>query len=66
MTTVQKCQLDIEHRGATYVNEGCVRSGNMVSGRTWHDQHLYMPEFMRMLAAQCAKRADRDVSVARN
>jgi hypothetical protein len=23
-----------------------------VSGRTWHDQHLYMPVFMRMLAAQ--------------
>ncbi len=35
---------------ATFVDEGCVRSANMVSGRTWHDQHLYMPEFMRMVA----------------
>lgn len=57
MATVPKCRLDIELCGATFVNEGCVRSGNMVSGRTWHDQHLYMPEFMRMVAAECAKNA---------
>ncbi|MCI0352957.1 MAG: DJ-1/PfpI family protein [Acidobacteriales bacterium] len=50
MATVAKCRKDIELCGATFVNEGKVRSGNMVSGRTWHDQHLYMPEFMRMLA----------------
>ena len=48
--TVPKCKLDIELCGATFLDEGCVRSGNMVSGRTWHDQHLYMPEFMSMLA----------------
>ena len=53
--TIAKCQLDIEFAGGSYVNEGLVRSGNMVSGRTWHDQHLYMPEFMRMLAADLAK-----------
>jgi protease I len=50
MATVPKCQLDIELCGATFVNEGCVRADNMVSGRTWHDQHLYMREFIRMLA----------------
>jgi protease I len=50
MATVAKCRFDIELCGATFVNEGCVREGNMVSGRTWHDQHLYMPEFMRMIA----------------
>lgn len=56
MATVPKCKLDIELCGATFVDEGCVRSGHMVSGRTWHDQHLYMPEFIRMLAAaQAAK-----------
>lgn len=54
MATVAKCQFDIELCGATYVNEGCVVSGNLVSGRTWHDQHLYMPVFMRMVAAHCA------------
>jgi protease I len=50
MATVAKCQLDIELCGASFVNDGCVREGNMVSGRTWHDQHLYMREFVDMLA----------------
>lgn len=51
MATVAKCRMDIELCGATFVDAGCVRDGNLVSGRTWHDQHLYMKEFMRMLAA---------------
>jgi protease I len=50
MATVAKCQYDVEFSGGTYVNNGCVIEGKMVSGRTWHDQHLYMPVFMRMLA----------------
>jgi len=54
MATVAKCRMDIELCGAAYVNEGCVRAGNMVSGRTWNDQHLYMPEFMRMLRQESA------------
>ena len=49
MATVPKCRFDIEVCGATFVDEGCVRDGNMVSGRTWHDNHLFMAEFMRML-----------------
>lgn len=49
IATVPKCQFDVEICGATFVNEGCVRDGNMVSGRTWHDNHLYMREFMKML-----------------
>ncbi|MCZ2147601.1 MAG: DJ-1/PfpI family protein [Bryobacterales bacterium] len=49
MATVPKCRLDIELCGAVFVNEGCVRDGNMVSGRTWHDNALYMREFVRML-----------------
>ena len=49
MATVPKCKLDIELCGAEFVDEGCVRDGNMVSGRTWHDNHLYMKEFMAML-----------------
>ncbi len=49
MATVPKCQLDVEFSGGTFVDEGCVLAGNMVSGRTWHDHHLYMPVFMRML-----------------
>jgi protease I len=66
MATVPKCRFDIELCGATFVNEGCVRYGNMVSGRTWHDQHLYMPEFMRMLAAECAKNAERKAAAVRD
>ena len=55
MATVAKCQLDVEFSGGAYVNEGCVISGNMVSGRTWHDQHLYMPVFIRMIAEAAAR-----------
>lgn len=56
LATVAKCRLDVEVAGGIYVNDGLVRDGNMVSGRTWHDQHRYMPEFMRMLAAERARR----------
>lgn len=58
MATVPKCKLDVELCGATFVNESCVREGNMVSGRTWHDQHDYMREFMRMLEEQVRKEQD--------
>jgi hypothetical protein len=34
-----------------------VRDGNLVSGRTWNDQHRYMPEFMRMVAEEVARGA---------
>jgi hypothetical protein len=36
-----------------------VIDGNMVSGRTWHDQHQYMREFMKMLRVQHEKEIDR-------
>jgi protease I len=64
MATVAKCQLDIELCGAVFVNEGCVRDGSMVSGRTWNDQHLYMPEFMRMVAQEVARNAGARSSLA--
>ncbi len=49
MATVPKCRFDVEVCGAAFVNEGCVRDGNMVSARTWHDNGLYVREFMNML-----------------
>jgi len=49
MATVPKCRFDIEVCGAAFVNERCVRDGNLVSGRTWHDNPYYIGEFMRML-----------------
>ena len=49
VATVAKCAMDVTFSGGVFVNEGCVRDGNLVSGRTWHDNHLFMREFMRML-----------------
>jgi protease I len=58
IATVSKCQFDVEVCGATFVDNGCVRDGNMVSGRTWHDNHLFMKEFIRdLLRAREAKGA---------
>lgn len=62
MATIPKCRLDIELCGATFVDEGCVRDGNMVSGRGWFDQHLYMPEFMKMLKEQAARESAPELS----
>lgn len=50
VATVAKCALDVTLSGGEFVNEGCVRDGNLVSGRTWHDNHLFMREFILMLA----------------
>jgi protease I len=49
MATVSKCRFDVEICGATFVDQGCVRDGNLVSARTWHDNALYMKEFVSML-----------------
>lgn len=65
MATVPKCQFDIEMCGASFVNEGCVLDGNMVSGRTWYDQHLYMKQFMRMLAEARSREAT-ELSIVRS
>ena len=51
VATVAKCAYDAQFSGGTFVNERCVRDGNLVSGRTYHDNPYYMAEFMRMLAA---------------
>lgn len=59
MATMPKCQFDIEVCGATFVNEACVRDGNMVSGRTWKDNPFYVGEFMAMLQAAVASAAQK-------
>ena len=55
MATVAKCRKDIELCNASFVDDGCVLDGNMVSGRTWHDQHRYMRQFMKMLHVQAER-----------
>src|SRR4029450_7323257 len=39
VTTVAKCALDATTAGAKYVDEPCVVDGNLVTARTWHDNH---------------------------
>ncbi len=49
VTTVPKCQFDAEFSGAKFVNQEVVVDGNLVTARTWHDNHAFMREFMKML-----------------
>ena len=49
VTTVPKCALDAEQGGATFVNEPAVIDGNLVTGRTWHDNTPLLKAFVHML-----------------
>ena len=49
VTTVAKCQYDAEFSGGKYVNQEVVVDGNLVTARTWHDNHAFMREFMKLL-----------------
>lgn len=57
MATVAKCQFDLEICGGIYVNEPCVIDGNMVSGRTFHDNGHYVGPWIKMLEEEAANRA---------
>jgi len=49
VTTVAKCRLDAEVCGGKYLDQEVVVSGNIVTARTWHDNHAFMREFMKLL-----------------
>jgi protease I len=49
VTTVAKCRFDATVCGATYVDQEVVVCGNLVTARTWHDNHAFMREFMKLL-----------------
>ncbi len=49
VTTVAKCRFDAEVCGAKYVNQEVAVSGNIVTARTWHDNHVWMREYMKLL-----------------
>jgi protease I len=51
VTTVAKCELDATMVGATYVNQSCVVDGNLVTARVWHDNTLFLKEFITVLKA---------------
>ena len=54
-TTVAKCALDITQVGGSYVDRACVVDGNLISGRTWHDNTALLKQFIALLkAAMCA------------
>ena len=49
MATVPKCQFDLEVCGGTFVNEPCVIDGNLISGRTFHDNGHYVGPWIKLL-----------------
>jgi protease I len=57
MATVPKCQFDLEVCGGIFVNEPCVVDGNLVSGRTFHDNGHYLGPWIRMLEEKAATMA---------
>jgi protease I len=51
VTTVAKCELDATMVGAVYTDEPCVVDGNLVTARVWHDNTLFLKEFLKVLKA---------------
>lgn len=49
MATVPKCRFDLEVCGGIFVDAPCVVDGNLVSGRTFHDNGRYFGEFIKLL-----------------
>ncbi len=49
MATVAKCKFDLEVCGGIFVNEPCVIDGNLVSGRTFHDNGHYVGPWISLL-----------------
>ncbi len=60
MATVAKCRFDLEVCGGTFVNEPCVIDGNLVSGRTFHDNGHYVGAWIQILeeARRCHRPAE--------
>jgi protease I len=51
MATVAKCRFDLEVCGGIFVNEPCVIDGNLVSGRTFHDNGYFVGPWVKQLVA---------------
>ena len=54
MATVPKCRFDLEVCGGIFVDEPCVVDGNLVSGRTFHDNGHYVGAWIELLAEATA------------
>lgn len=51
MATVGKCKFDLEVCGGIFVDQPCVIDGNLVSGRTFHDNGHYVGPWIKLLEA---------------
>jgi len=51
MATVPKCRFDLEVCGGIFVDQACVVDGNLVSGRTYHDNGHYVGPWIQQLQA---------------
>ena len=60
MATVPKCKFDLEVCGGIFVDEPCVVDGNLVSGRTFHDNGKYLGAWINLLQAARARVHQRD------
>jgi protease I len=49
MATVPKCRFDLEVCGGIFVDKQCVVDGNLVSGRTYHDNGHFVAAWIRLL-----------------
>ena len=49
MATVAKCRFDLEVCGGTFVDEPCVIDGNLISGRTFHDNGHFVGAWVKLL-----------------
>jgi protease I len=49
MATVPKCRFDLEVCGGIFVDAPCVIDGNLVSGRTFHDNGHYVGPWIDLL-----------------
>jgi protease I len=49
MATVPKCKFDLEVCGGTFVDEPCVIDGNLISGRTFHDNGHFIGPWIKLL-----------------
>ena len=56
MATVPKCKFDLEVCGGTFVDEPCVIDGNLVSGRTFHDNGHYVGPWIKLLGEAATTR----------
>jgi len=54
ITTVAKCRHDVESAGGIYIDAPCVVDGNLVSGRTYHDNGRYLGPWIEQLLAAAA------------